>query len=117
MSQTGPVGLQNKSFLIFDMDKKAGWIKIDSIKYDDVASQFGMAQDSTSGNDEQGMMQMMFGNTKLKSIIQVPGEVTSCTNPDAIITKDNRVLLEYDFLDVVRKGSMAGFTIHYKPQK
>jgi len=117
MASAGPVGLQSKSFLIFDADMKAGWIKIDSIKYGDVASELGMSQDSTMSSEDLGMMELMFGNSKIKSVIHVPGEVLSCTNPDAILTKDNKVLLEYDFLDVIRKGSIAEFTIHFQPQK
>ncbi len=115
LSATGPGGLQTKSFLIFEADMKAGWIKIDSVKYGDVASEFGMSQDSTSSSENLGMMQMMFGNSKIKSIIHVPGEVLSCTNQDAVLTKDNKVMLEYNFLDVIQKGSIPGFTIHFKP--
>ena len=117
MSSAGPAGLQTKSFLIFEADMKAGWIQIDSIKYGDLASEFGMSKDTASGSEGLGMMQMMFGNSKIKSIIHVPGEVLSCTNPDAVLTKDNKVMLEYNFLDVIRKGSIPGFTIHFKPGK
>lgn len=117
MASAGPVGLQTKSFLIFNADMKAGWIKIDSIKYGDVMSELGMSSDSTVSSEDLGMMEMMFGNSKIKSIIHVPGEVTSCTNAAAILTKDNRVLIEYDFLDVIRKGSIEGFTIHFTPGK
>ncbi len=117
MASAGPVGLQSKSFLIFDADMKAGWIKVDSIKYGDVSMELGMPQDSVMSSEELGMMEMMFGNSKIKSVIHVPGEVLSCTNPDAILTKDNKVLLEYNFLDVIRNGSIAEFTIYFQPQK
>jgi hypothetical protein len=117
VASAGPVGLQTKSFLVFDADYKAGWIRIDTMQYGDMAMEFGMSGDSTSTDENLGMMEMMFGNSKIKTIIHVPGEVTSCSNPAAIITKDNRVLLEADFLDVIHKGKMDGFTIHFQPKK
>jgi hypothetical protein len=117
MASAGPVGLQSKSFLIFDADMKAGLLTFDSIKYGDMVSELGMSQDSTMSSEDMGMVQMMFGNSKIKSMIHVPGEVISCSNPDAILTKDNRVLLEYEFMDVIQKGSIPGFTIQFKPHK
>jgi len=76
----------------------------------------GMTSDSVMGSEEASMMEMMFGNSKIKSSIQVPGEVTSCTNKDAILTKDNRVLLEYKFMDVMKKGKIPGYTIYFTPK-
>ncbi len=116
MASAGPMGFQTKSFLLFDEDMKAGIIKVAPIDYGSVSAQFGMSRDSTSGSEDMGMIQMMFGNSKIKSVIHVPGEVLSCTNPDAILTKDNRVLLEYNFMDVINKGSIEGFTIHFQPR-
>ncbi|MEP6793245.1 MAG: hypothetical protein ABJB16_02885 [Saprospiraceae bacterium] len=117
MASAGPMGFQTKSFLLFDEDMKAGIIKVAPIDYGSLSAQFGMSQDSTSSSEDMGMMQMMFGNSKIKSVIHVPGEVLSCTNPDAILTKDNKVLLEYNFMDVINKGSIEGFTIHFQPHK
>ncbi|MEO6130291.1 MAG: hypothetical protein ABIQ02_00480, partial [Saprospiraceae bacterium] len=117
ISDTGPVGFQPKSFLLFTADMKAGEIKVAPIDYGDMASQFGMSGDSTASGENLGMLEMMFGNSKIKSVIHVPGEVLSCSNPEAILTKDNRVLLEYNFMDVIHKGSIDGFTIHFQPAK
>jgi len=117
MASAAPVGLQSNSFLIFDADMKAGLLKFDSIKYGDMAQEFGMSQDSAMSSESLGMMEMMFGNNKIKTIIHVPGEVVSCSNPDAILTKDNKVMLEYEFLEVIQKGAIPGFTIHFKPTK
>ncbi|MEP6646582.1 MAG: hypothetical protein ABJC12_05800 [Saprospiraceae bacterium] len=117
LSGGGPLGFQPKSFMVFDADMKAGTLKVAPIDYGDMASQFGAKGDSTSSSENLGMLQMMFGNSKIKSVIHVPGEVLSCTNKDAILTKDNRVLLEYNFMDVIQKGSIDGFTIHFQPGK
>jgi len=110
-------GMQSETFLVFDADLKAGWIKIDSVDYSAMGLEMGMSGDSTMTSEEMGMMEMMFGNSKIKSSIKVPGEVTSCTNKDAILTKDNRVLLEYSFLDVIKKGKIPGYTIYFTPKK
>jgi len=64
-----------------------------------------------------GMMEMMFGSSKVRTIVHVPGEVISCTNKDAVITKDERVIIEYDLLDVIKKGKVEGFIIKFKPKK
>ncbi|MGB4849100.1 MAG: hypothetical protein WBP41_14340 [Saprospiraceae bacterium] len=117
MASAGPMGFQTKSFLMFEADMKAGLITVAPVDYSSLSSQFGMSQDSTSGSEDMGMMQMMFGNSKIKSVIHVPGEVLSCTNPDAILTKDDKVLLEYNFMDVINKGTIEGFTIHFQPRK
>lgn len=117
MGSAGPMGFQTKSFLMFEADMKAGLITIAPVDYGSVSAQFGMSQDSTSGSENMGMMQMMFGNSKIKSVIHVPGEVLSCSNKDAVLTKDNKVLLEYNFMDVINKGSIEGFTIHFQPHK
>ena len=109
--------MQSETFLVFDIDMKAGWIKVDSVDYSAIGMEMGMGSDSLMGNEEASMMEMMFGNSKIKSSIQVPGEVISCTNKDAILTKDNRVLLEYKFMDVIKKGKMPGYTIHFTPKK
>ena len=110
-------GMQSETFLVFDVDMKAGWIKVDSVDYSAMGMELGMGSDSLMGSEEAGMMEMMFGNSKIKSSIQVPGEVTSCTNKDAILTKDNRVLLEYGFMDVIKKGKIPGYTIYFTPKK
>lgn len=110
-------GMQSETFLVFDVDMKAGWIKVDSVDYSAMGMELGMGGDSLMGSEEAGMMEMMFGNSKIKSSIQVPGEVTSCTNKDAILTKDNRVLLEYGFMDVIKKGKIPGYTIYFTPKK
>jgi hypothetical protein len=110
-------GMQSETFLVFDVDMKAGWIKVDSVDYSALGMEMGMSSDSLMSSEDMGMMEMMFGNSKIKSSIQVPGEVTSCTNKDAILTKDNRVLLEYGFMDVMKKGKIPGYTIYFTPKK
>lgn len=117
MPSMGGGGMQKETFLVFDADMKAGWIRLDTVDYSALAPEVGMSADSLSTGDDMAMMEMMFGNSKIKSIIQVPGEVTSCTNKDAIITKDNKVIVEQDFLDVIKKGKVPGYTIHFTPKK
>jgi hypothetical protein len=112
-----PGGLQSETFLIFDADMKAGWIRFDSVDYSGVASGFGMSSDSLMSSEDMGMVEMMFGSTKIKSVVQVPGEVTSCTNKDAILTKDNKVIVEYGFMDAIKKGKVEGYTIYFTPRK
>ena len=114
-------GFNKETFTLYETDLKAGWIKVDSTSYAGLTSEMGLGMgmpgDSTMGAEEMGMMEMLFGSSKIRSIIHVPGEVISCTNPDAIITKDDRVIIEYDFLDIIRKGKVSGYTIHFKPGK
>lgn len=117
MPSMGGGGMQKETFLVFDADMKAGWIRLDTVDYSALAPEVGMSADSLSTGDDMAMMEMMFGNSKIKSIIQVPGEVTSCTNKDAIITKDNKVIVEQDFLDVIKKGKVPGYTIYFTPKK
>lgn len=116
MTAGSPVGMDSKSFLTFNADMKAGIIQVDTVYYTGFVEEFGLGQDSLMMNTEDmGMMEMMFGNSKIKSIIHVPGEVISCTNPDAILTKDNKVIVEYPFMDAIRKGKIDGFTVRFKP--
>jgi hypothetical protein len=110
-------GFSKGTFTMFDANLKDGWIKFDSIDYSSFSSEFGMASDSTAGSEDMGMMEMMFGSSKVRTIVHVPGEVISCTNKDAVITKDERVIIEYDFLDVIKKGKVEGFVIKFKPKK
>ncbi len=117
MPGMGGGGMQKETFLVFDADMKAGWIRFDTVDYSALAPEMGMSSDSLSSGDDMAMMEMMFGNSKIKSIVQVPGEVTSCTNKDAIITKDNKVIVEHDFMDVLKKGKVPGYTIHFTPHK
>lgn len=118
-SVSGSAGLpiDSQTFLVFDTDMKAGWIKVDTIQYEDVAVGFGLNQDSTKSSEDEAMMEMMFGNSKIKSVIHVPGEVISCTNKDAILTKDNKVIVEQSFLEAMKAKRFNGFTIHFTPQK
>lgn len=117
MESAGPMGFQTKSFLMFEADMKAGLITVAPVDYGSISTQFGMSQDSTGSSENLGMLQMMFGNSKIKSVIHVPGEVLSCSDKNAILTKDDKVLLEYNFMDVINKGSIEGFTIHFQPHK
>lgn len=110
-------GFNKGSFTLYDADLKAGWIKVDSVDYANLSTGMGMSVDSTMGSEDMGMMEMMFGSSKIRSIIHVPGEVISCSNPEALITKDDRVIIEYDFLDVLKKGKVPGYTINFKPKK
>ena len=110
-------GMPSESFIVFDADMKAGWIKIDSMDYSAMQMEMGMGSDSLMSSEEMGMAEMMFGSSKIKSSIKVPGEVTSCTNKDAILTKDNRVMVEYSLMDVLKKGKVPGYTIYFTPKK
>jgi hypothetical protein len=110
-------GINKSTFYLYDADLKEGWIRFDSMDYSSFNTEMGMTSDSTSGSEDLGMMQMMFGNSKIRTIVHVPGEVKSCTNKDAVITKDDQVIIEYDFLDVLKKGKVEGFTIKFKPRK
>jgi len=111
-------GMKSETFLSYDADLKAGWIRFDSVDYSSLAPETGMSSDSLgTSSEDMGMMEMMFGNSKIKSVIHVPGEVTSCTNKDAILTKDDKVIVEYGFMDVIKKGKVPGYTIYFKPKK
>jgi len=112
----GGGGLQSETFLVFDADMKAGWIKVDTIDCSGMAPEMGMSGDSLVGSEDMGMMEMMFGNSKIKSVIHVPGEVTSCSNKDAILTKDNKVIIEYSFMEALKKGKVPGYTINFTPK-
>src|SRR5688500_10028488 len=90
VSGSSPVGMDSETFMAFDADMKEGWIRVDTVMYAGFSEQMGLPQDS-AGTEDMSMMEMLFGNSKIKSVIHVPGEVLSCTNPDAILTKDNRV--------------------------
>lgn len=105
------------TFSAYEANLKEGWIKFDSTDYSAFNQEMGMMGDSTAGSEDMGMMEMMFGNSKIRTIVHVPGEVISCTNKDAVITKDERVIIEYDFMDVIKKGKTEGFTIRFKPKK
>jgi len=110
-------GMGKGTITVYEANLKDGWIKFDSTDYSAFNQEMGMMGDSTSGSEDMGMMEMMFGSSKIRTIVHVPGEVISCTNKDAVITKDERVIIEYDFLDVIRKGKVEGFTIKFKPKK
>jgi hypothetical protein len=105
------------TFNAYEANLKEGWIKFDSTDYSAYNQDMGMMSDSTAGSEDMGMMEMMFGSSKIRTIVHVPGEVISCTNKDAVITKDERVIIEYDFMDVIKKGKTEGFTIKFKPKK
>lgn len=117
MSTMGGGGLQSETFLSYDADLAKGWIRVDSVDYSGMAGEMGMSSDSLMSSEDMGMLEMMFGNSKLRTIIHVPGEVTSCTNKDAILTKDDKVIVEYDFIDILKKGKAPGYTINFKPKK
>lgn len=117
MPAVGGGGMQSETFLVFDADMKAGWIRVDSVDYSAMAPEMGMSSDSLMSSEDMGMMEMMFGGSKIKSIIHVPGEVTSCTNKDAILTKDNKVILEIGLMDAIKKGKVPGYTIYFTPKK
>ncbi len=113
----GGGGMQSETFLVFDADMKAGWIRVDTIDYSGMAPEMGMSGDSLMSSEDMGMMEMMFGNSKIKSVIHVPGEVISCSNKDAILTKDNKVIIEYSLMEALRKGKVPGYTINFTPKK
>lgn len=115
MSGSAPVNMDSETFITFDANMTEGWIRIDTVKYSGFAQQMGMSQDTSVSSEDMGMMEMLFGNSKIKSVIHVPGEVISCTNPDAILTKDNKVMVEFPMMDVIRKGRIDGYTIYFKP--
>lgn len=113
----GGGGMQSETFMVFDADMKAGWIKVDTIDYSGMAPEMGMSSDSLMSSEDMGMMEMMFGNSKIKSVIHVPGEVISCSNKDAILTKDNKVIIEYGLMEAIKKGKVPGYTINFTPKK
>jgi len=113
----GGGGMQSETFLVFDADMRAGWIRVDSTDYSGMAPEMGMSGDSLMSSEDMGMMEMMFGNSKIKSVIHVPGEVISCSNKDAILTKDNKVIIEYSFMEALKKGKVPGYTINFTPKK
>ena len=117
MATASPGGMQSENFLVFEADMKAGWIRFDSVDYSGMAEQFTMSSDSMTSGEDTGMMEMLLGTTKVRSIIHVPGEVTSCTNKTAIITKDDKVIVEYGLMDAIKQGKIPGYTIHFKPGK
>ena len=110
-----PIAMDSETFLVFDADMKAGVISVDTVLYQGFAEQMGMSQDSAMSSEDLGMMEMMFGNSKIRSVIHVPGEVLSCSNKDAILTKDNKVIVEYPMMEVIRKGRIDGYSINFKP--
>jgi hypothetical protein len=113
----GGSGMQSETFMVFDADMKAGWIKVDTIDYSGMAPEMGMSGDSLMSSEDMGMMEMMFGNSKIKSVIHVPGEVLSCSNKNAILTKDNKVIIEYGLMEAIKKGKVPGYTINFTPKK
>jgi len=115
LSGASPVAMDSETFMSFDADMKAGWIRFDTILYQGFTAQMGMSTDTAMSSEDLGFMELMFGNSKIKTVIQLPGEVTSCTIPDAILTKDNRVIIEYPLMEVIKKGKIDGYTIHFKP--
>lgn len=117
VSPLGGSGMQSESFLSFDADLQKGVIRIDTADYSGLAQEMGMSSDSLMTSEDLNMIQMMFGNSNIKSVVQVPGDLVSCSNPDAILTRDNKVILEYSFMDVIKKGYIPGYTIHFTPKK
>ena len=117
MAAASPGGMKAENFLVFDADLKAGWIRFDSVDYTSMSEEFGMSSDSLMTGEDMGMMEMMLGSTKIRSIIHVPGDVKSCTNKEAIITKDNKVIIEYGLMDAIKQGKIPGYTIHFTPGK
>lgn len=113
----GGGGMQSETFMVFDADMKAGWITVDTTDYSGMAPEMGMSGDSLMSSENMGMMEMMFGNSKIKSVIHVPGEVISCSNKDAILTKDNKVIIEYSLMEALKKGKVPGYTINFTPKK
>jgi hypothetical protein len=104
---TGSSGFPTEAFLPFN--HTGGMLTIDTMDYSGATADLGMgmmAGDSTMASEDMGMMEMMFGNSKIRSIIHVPGEVISCSNKDAILTKDNRVIVEHKFMDVMKTGKV-----------
>jgi hypothetical protein len=116
ISSTG-LNMDTETFMSFETDMKEGWIRVDTVQYSDITSGFGMSQDSSTMIENDGMLEMMFGNSQIRSTIHVPGEVISCSYEGAILTKDNRVIVEQPFLEVIRRGHFDGFTIRFSPQK
>jgi len=108
-----PMPISNDFFLVFDLDKSAGKLVIDSMNFNQTAESLQMGTGADVSED-MAMMEMMFGGVRYKSTIHVPGEVISCSNPDAIITKDNKVMLEYSLFDVMQKRVIPGFTINFR---
>ncbi len=117
MGNAGPNPIQTESFLSFEADMEKGWIRFDEADWSKMSNEFGMSSDSLMSGEDMGMMEMMFGGSKIRTIVHVPGDVKSCTNKDAILTKDDKVIIEYSFMDVLKKKKIDGYTIHFKPRK
>jgi hypothetical protein len=122
MSPGGPAGgagFPKETMLTFHADMKSGLIRVDTTDFGNVTAEMGMGMpgDSLMGGEDMGMMEMMFGNSKIRSVIHVPGEVLSCSNKDAILTKDNRVIVEHKFMEVIETGKVPGYEIRFTPKK
>ena len=122
MSAGGPAGgggFPKETMLTFHADMKSGLIRVDTTDFGNVTAEMGMGMpgDSLMGGEDMGMMEMMFGNSKIRSVIHVPGEVLSCSNKDAILTKDNRVIVEHEFMEVIETGKVPGYEIRFTPKK
>lgn len=115
MLAAAPMGMESEFFMSFHADMETGVLTVDTVLYGGFSAQMGMSQDSTMSAEDLGMVEMMFGNSKIRSVIQIPGEVLSCTNPDAILTKDNKVIIEYPMMDVIRSGKLNGYKIVFTP--
>lgn len=111
----GAGSLQTESFLSYTSDLKAGWITIDSMDYSSMASEMMMSPDGNK--EDESMMEMLFGSSKIRTIIHVPGEVQSCTYSGAILTKDNRVIVEFPLMTALKTGYTPSFTIRFTPKK
>jgi len=114
---SGGSQMPSESFLVFDADMKAGWIRFEDVDYSEASGEFGMSGDSTMTAEDLGMMEMMFGSTKIKTVIHVPGEVISCTEPTAVLTKDNKVIVEHGMMEVLREKVLKGYQVTFKPKK
>lgn len=106
---------QSESFMSYTADLKAGWITIDSMDYSNAALEMSMSPDGSK--EDAGMMEMLFGQSKIKMVIHVPGEVQSCTYSSAVLTKDNKVIVEMPLMGVLKKGFTPSFTIRFTPKK
>jgi hypothetical protein len=113
-------GFPKEVFLTFNSDMKAGVLTVDTVDYGSIKAEMDMSMmtgDSLDTGEDMGIMEMMFGNSKIRTIIHVPGEVLSCSNKDAILTKDNRVIVEHEFMEVMKSGKVPGYEIKFTPKK
>lgn len=68
---------------------------------------------SNMSEEESGMMEMMFGNAGYVTTLHLPGEVTSCDDPEAII-EGNVVTIRDTYMTMMKDNKLKARTIKFK---